>query len=66
MSQRIAVIDYGMGNLRNVARTLERAGAKPRVTTDPDQIRRVIVNLYDNAASVPLRAWPTCSCASWT
>jgi glutamine amidotransferase len=39
-SPDVVVLDYGMGNLRNVARTLERAGAKPRVTTDPDQIRR--------------------------
>ncbi len=29
-----------MGNLRNVARALERAGAKARVTMDPDQVLR--------------------------
>ena len=36
----VVVVDYGMGNLRNVARTLERAGARPRVTTHPDEVRR--------------------------
>ena len=28
-----------MGNLRSVARACERAGAKPRVTRDPDEVR---------------------------
>lgn len=39
-SSRVTLIDFGMGNLRNVARALERAGAEPRVTCDPDQVRR--------------------------
>jgi glutamine amidotransferase len=34
----VALVDFGMGNLRNVARALERAGAKPRVTADPDDV----------------------------
>jgi glutamine amidotransferase len=40
------LVDYGMGNLRSVARAFERAGAKPRVSTDPDEVRsadRVVV-----------------------
>ena len=40
------LVDYGMGNIRSVARAFERAGAKPRVSTDPDQVRsadRVVV-----------------------
>ncbi len=36
----IVVVDYGMGNLRNVGRALERAGARPRVTQDPEHVRR--------------------------
>jgi imidazole glycerol-phosphate synthase subunit HisH len=32
----VAVLDYGMGNLRSVARALEHAGATPHVTADPD------------------------------
>jgi len=36
----ILLIDFGMGNLRSVARSLERAGGKPRVSRDPDEVRR--------------------------
>lgn len=31
----IAIIDYGMGNLRSVEKALELVGAKTRVTSDP-------------------------------
>ena len=34
----IAVIDYGMGNLRSVQKALEFVGAKVIVTHDPDLI----------------------------
>ena len=34
----IAVIDYGMGNLRSVQKALEHVGAKVVVTNDPDLI----------------------------
>jgi imidazole glycerol-phosphate synthase subunit HisH len=36
---QIAVLDYGMGNLRSVEKALERAGARPVVTSDPDAAR---------------------------
>ena len=36
----IAVIDYGMGNLRSVQKALEKVGAKARVTSDPADIKR--------------------------
>jgi glutamine amidotransferase len=32
----IAVLDYGMGNLRSVARAIEHVGGKPEVTEHPD------------------------------
>ena len=32
---RIAILDYGMGNLRSVEKALERAGARPCVTQRP-------------------------------
>jgi glutamine amidotransferase len=32
----IAVLDYGMGNLRSVEKALERVGARVTVTRDPD------------------------------
>ena len=40
MADTIAVIDYGMGNLRSVAKALEKVSdAKVLVTDDPDAIR---------------------------
>ncbi len=36
---RIAIVDYGMGNLRSVEKALERTGAVPAVTSDHDLIR---------------------------
>ncbi len=35
MRPRIGVLDYGMGNLRSVARALERVGAAVVITDDP-------------------------------
>jgi imidazole glycerol-phosphate synthase subunit HisH len=35
----IAVVDYGVGNLRNVYKALEAAGAPARVVTEPDAMR---------------------------
>jgi len=34
----VAVIDYGMGNLRSVAKAVEAAGATVRIVTRPDEI----------------------------
>ena len=36
----IAVVDSGSGNLRSVAKALERAGGRAVVTSDPDVVRR--------------------------
>ncbi len=36
----IAIIDYGMGNLRSVQKAIEAVGHAATVTSDPDQIRR--------------------------
>ncbi|WP_290817830.1 imidazole glycerol phosphate synthase subunit HisH [Halovivax sp.] len=35
----VAVVDYGLGNLRSVTRGLERAGAAVEITDDPDAFR---------------------------
>ncbi len=35
---RIAVLDYGIGNLRSAQKTLERVGAEPVLTADPDVV----------------------------
>jgi len=36
---RIAVVDYGMGNLRSVEKALEHVGASASVSSDHDEIR---------------------------
>jgi glutamine amidotransferase len=36
----IAIIDYGMGNLRSVAKAFAHVGAEVVVTTDPEMVRR--------------------------
>jgi len=36
----IAIVDYGVGNLRSVERALLHAGARPEVTDDKDELRR--------------------------
>jgi glutamine amidotransferase len=35
----IAILDYGMGNLRSVEKALERVGASASITSNPDQAR---------------------------
>jgi imidazole glycerol-phosphate synthase subunit HisH len=39
MSARIAVLDYGMGNLRSVEKALEHVGASATITSDAEAIR---------------------------
>ena len=36
---RIAILDYGMGNLRSVEKALERVGAEPVLTDDHEVVR---------------------------
>jgi glutamine amidotransferase len=36
---RLAIVDYGMGNLRSVEKALERRGARPRISRDHEEIR---------------------------
>jgi glutamine amidotransferase len=36
---RVAVLDYGMGNLRSVEKALERVEAQALITADPDRAR---------------------------
>ena len=39
MRPRIALVDYGAGNLRSVAKALERSDLEPIVTSDPGVVR---------------------------
>jgi glutamine amidotransferase len=36
---RIAILDYGMGNLRSVEKALEHVGAVAEITSDPERVR---------------------------
>ena len=36
---RIAILDYGMGNLRSVEKALERVGAEAEIIADPDRVK---------------------------
>ena len=40
MSASVTLVDYGMGNLPNVARAFERVGARASVTDDPEALER--------------------------
>ena len=39
-SPRIAVLDYGIGNLRSAQKTLEKVGGDPVLTADPAEVER--------------------------
>jgi glutamine amidotransferase len=39
MSARIAILDYGMGNLRSVEKALEHVGVTAKLTNDHDEVR---------------------------
>ncbi len=39
-SPEVLLVDYGMSNLRNVGRALERVGARARVTQRPEEVLR--------------------------
>lgn len=36
----IAIVDYGVGNIRSVERALAHVGAEPKLTADPDELER--------------------------
>jgi imidazole glycerol-phosphate synthase subunit HisH len=35
----VAILDYGMGNLRSVEKAVERVGAEAEITRDPERVR---------------------------
>jgi len=39
-AREVAILDLGVGNLHSVARAFERAGARPHITRDADEVRR--------------------------
>jgi imidazole glycerol-phosphate synthase subunit HisH len=55
MSNTIAVIDYGMGNLRSVSKALEHVApdADVRVTSDPELVRRAGRVVFPGQGAMP-------------
>jgi glutamine amidotransferase len=39
-SKAVVIVDLGIGNLRSVARALERSGAEATITSDPDALQQ--------------------------
>lgn len=39
MSSRIAILDYGMGNLRSVEKALEHVGVTAKISSDAEEVR---------------------------
>lgn len=39
MTARIAILDYGMGNLRSAEKALEHVGATAKISRDPEEVR---------------------------
>jgi glutamine amidotransferase len=49
----IAVLDYGMGNLRSVAKALERVGGEPVLTGDHARIREASAIVLPGVGAMP-------------
>src|SRR5690554_8081191 len=52
---KVAIIDYGMGNLRSVAKAVEHVadGATVAVTADPDVVRRADRVVFPGQGAMP-------------
>jgi glutamine amidotransferase len=51
--RRIAILDYGMGNLRSVAKALEHVGARPEVTNDHGLVSRADGVILPGVGAMP-------------
>jgi imidazole glycerol-phosphate synthase subunit HisH len=49
----IAIIDYGMGNLRSVAKALESLGADVKITASPDVIKKASGVVLPGVGAMP-------------
>ncbi len=50
---RIAILDYGMGNLRSVAKALEHVGAEPFLTSEHARVREADGIVLPGVGSMP-------------
>ena len=55
MSQRIAIVDYGMGNLRSVQKALAHVapGDEVEITSDPERIRAADRVVFPGQGAMP-------------
>jgi glutamine amidotransferase len=49
----IAILDYGMGNLRSVAKALEHVGAEPVLTNDHSRVRQAQAIVLPGVGAMP-------------
>jgi glutamine amidotransferase len=50
---RVAILDYGMGNLRSVAKALEHVGAAPFLTNDHARVREADAIVLPGVGAMP-------------
>jgi glutamine amidotransferase len=50
---RVAILDYGMGNLRSVAKALEHVGAEPELTSDHARVREAEAIVLPGVGAMP-------------
>jgi imidazole glycerol-phosphate synthase subunit HisH len=49
----VAILDYGMGNLRSVYKALEHVGAQPELTADHDRVRAADAVVLPGVGAMP-------------
>jgi imidazole glycerol-phosphate synthase subunit HisH len=52
-ARRIAILDYGMGNLRSVYKALEHVGAEPELTSDHARVRDADAIVLPGVGAMP-------------
>jgi glutamine amidotransferase len=52
-ARRIAILDYGMGNLRSVYKALEHVGAAPELTSDHARVREADAIVLPGVGAMP-------------
>jgi glutamine amidotransferase len=53
VTPRVAILDYGMGNLRSVYKALEHVGARPDLTADHDRVREAEAIVLPGVGAMP-------------
>jgi glutamine amidotransferase len=53
VSSSVAILDYGMGNLRSVYKALEHVGARPELTADHERVRAADAIVLPGVGAMP-------------